>query len=237
MLSPNNLTPLLLKSQSDWPARQHGVVLMISLIILVALTIGGIALVRSVGTTNIIAGNLAFQQAATLSGEAGTEAAIRSIEVGNPSAMTSAALQSDNFVRGYAASTPAGVWTAAGDAAGTPADWGAYWDTVINPINTPVVLGCSTGTLPANGRVCVLPPDSAGNTVSYTIQRLCQTAGDPLLKPTGCASGTQKSALSGSSLGSGSIPLPQVTQYYYRITTRIAGPRNTVSYIQTIVAR
>ena len=36
---------------------------------------------------------------------------------------------------------------------------------------------------------------------------------------------------------SGSMPLPQLQKYYYRITTRIAGPRNTVSYIQIIVAR
>ena len=61
---------------SSLPDRQGGVVLVVALIILVALMLGGIALVRSVGTTNIIAGNLAFQQAATQSGEAGTEAAI-----------------------------------------------------------------------------------------------------------------------------------------------------------------
>jgi hypothetical protein len=28
-----------------------------------------------------------------------------------------------------------------------------------------------------------------------------------------------------------------ITQYYYRITTRTVGPRNTVSYVQTIVAK
>lgn len=207
--------------------QQRGATLMITLIVLVALTIGGIALFRSVNTTTLIAGNLSFQQSATLSGEAGIETAIRSIEVGNPAAMSATELQNDNFLRAYAASTPA---------AGNPADWGTYWNTVINPNNV-VTAGCSTGTLPANGRVCVLPVDSAGNRVAYTIQRLCQTAGDPLLLPTGCASAAQKSALSGSSLGSGSVPLPQVTQYYYRITVRIAGPRNTVSYIQTIVAR
>ena len=59
---------------------QQGVVLVIALIILVAMTLAGIALVRSVDTTNIIAGNIAFQQAAVHSGEAGAEAAIRFIE-------------------------------------------------------------------------------------------------------------------------------------------------------------
>ena len=212
------------------PARQGGVVLLIALVVLVAMTIGGIALVRSVGTTSIIAGNLAFQQAATRSGEAGTEAAIRSIELGNPAAMSSTALQSDNFASAYAASTPA---------AGNPADWDAYWSTTIDPVPKAVpVLAVSCGSADGRGgRACTLPTDGASNTVSYTIQRLCATAGDPVLIPTGCVSGSQQAAQAGSSTASGSVPLPQITQYYYRITSRIAGPRNTVSYIQTIIAR
>jgi Tfp pilus assembly protein PilX len=40
---------------------QQGVVLLMALIMLVALTLAGIALVRSVDTTNLIAGNLAFK--------------------------------------------------------------------------------------------------------------------------------------------------------------------------------
>ena len=62
-------------------SRQGGVVLMIALIILVALTLGGIALVRSVDTTNLISGNLAFQQAATRAGEAGKGFAVVAGEV------------------------------------------------------------------------------------------------------------------------------------------------------------
>ena len=40
--------------------KQSGVVLFISLIILVAMSLAGIALIRSVDTSNLIAGNLAF---------------------------------------------------------------------------------------------------------------------------------------------------------------------------------
>ena len=57
-------------------ARQRGISLMMSMIVLVALTLAGIALMRSVDTTTIIAGNLAFQQAATNSGDTGIETAI-----------------------------------------------------------------------------------------------------------------------------------------------------------------
>ena len=56
-------------------ARQKGAVLFIALIVLVAMSLAGIALIRSVDTTNLIAGNLAFKQGATLGGDWGAEQA------------------------------------------------------------------------------------------------------------------------------------------------------------------
>jgi type IV pilus assembly protein PilX len=203
-----------------FPVKERGVVLMVALIILVALTIAGIALIRSVDTTSIISGNLAFQQAAVHAGEAGSEDGIRTFL----EASTPVARQSDDFAKAYSASTPA---------AGNPASWDAYWSATINP--NPVSMPVAAKT--CVDRVCTLPTDAAGNTVSYTIQRLCQIAGDPVLSPTGCASDEQQAALTGGSLASGSPQLTQVPKYYYRITSRVAGPRNTLSYVQTIVAR
>jgi len=52
-------------------AWQQGIVLPITLIVLVAMTLAGIALLRSIDTSSIIAGNLAFKQSATASGDAG----------------------------------------------------------------------------------------------------------------------------------------------------------------------
>ena len=203
----------------DFPARQRGVVLMISLIILVVMTLGGIALMRSISTTGLISGNLAFQQAATRAGEAGTEAAIRNVLL----ALPASDLWTDKLAVGYVASTPA---------AGNPTDWDAYWRNTINP--NPV-------TPPASGvacadRACTLPRDAAGNVATYTIQRLCQTAGDPQETPTGCSNTRRVSPLAGGNLGPGNMPVLLPTQYFYRVTTRVVGPRNTTSYIQTIVA-
>lgn len=59
--------------------RQSGVVLVISLIVLVALTLAGIALVRSTDTANIISGNMAFRMAALQAVDTGVEAAFASI--------------------------------------------------------------------------------------------------------------------------------------------------------------
>lgn len=205
------------------PARQQGVVLMISLIILVALTLGGLALVRSVGTTNIIAGNLAFQQAATHASQAGIEDGIAQFL----ETIDLSALQTDDYSKAYSASAPAATDPA------NAAAWETYWRITINP--NPVSLPVAAKT--CVDRVCTLPTDAAGNTVSYIIHRLCQAAGDPLLVASGCASGAQKSSLVGASLAAGSVALPMITQYYYRITTRTVGPRNTVSYVQAIVAK
>ena len=79
-------------------AKQSGAVLPITLIVLVVMTLTTIALVRSVDTTNLIAGNLAFQNAATHSGDAGIETAIAWMET------NVATLQNDSPVNGYSSS-------------------------------------------------------------------------------------------------------------------------------------
>ena len=58
---------------SGVPRAQRGVILFISLIVLVAMSLAGIALMRSVDTNILIAGNLAFRQGATLAADRGIE--------------------------------------------------------------------------------------------------------------------------------------------------------------------
>jgi type IV pilus assembly protein PilX len=55
------------------PPSERGVVLLVALIILVALTLAGVALIRSVDTANIIAGNLSFRESAVHAGERSTQ--------------------------------------------------------------------------------------------------------------------------------------------------------------------
>ena len=75
--------------------------------------------------------------------------------------------------------------------------------------------------------------DIAGNTVSYAIQRLCDAAGSP--QTVNCAKSPSTNVGGSQSGGSNILPVPS-SQVYYRITTRVAGPRNTTTYTQTIVA-
>jgi hypothetical protein len=145
----------------------------------------------------------------------------------------------DSFTQGYAASAPTPTPNNPSINPTNAAEWENYWTGTIDPLGElPASVAVKTCT-PAGklGRVCRLPIDAAGNTVSYTIQRLCQTQGDPMQVSTGCASGAQMSSLVGASLAAGAVTLPMIIQYYYRITTRTVGPRNTVSFVQIIVAK
>ncbi len=53
----------LQSKRSGSPRKQKGVVLFIALIVLVAMSLAGIGMLRSVDTGNLISGNLAFKQA------------------------------------------------------------------------------------------------------------------------------------------------------------------------------
>jgi len=59
---------------------QQGVSLIIALLCLIALTLAGLALIRSTDTTNVISGNLAFRQAALHTTDVGVETAFAQID-------------------------------------------------------------------------------------------------------------------------------------------------------------
>jgi len=92
-------------------ARQRGVVLIVALIALVLLMIGGVALVRSMDTSQLLAGNLAFKRDLVNRGEAGIGQAIGLLNAG--ALATEAARQASSGASNYSAqvlaSTPAGI--------------------------------------------------------------------------------------------------------------------------------
>lgn len=191
------------------PAAQRGVVMIIALIVLVAMTLGGIALVRSVYTANLIAGNLAFRESAISSGDAGVEAAAAWLL--NPVACPD--LGADCPAAGYSA------------VRGEPADgqsWDDYWIVL-------AAAGKTTSLTSSQGSAA----DVAGNSVSYVIQRLCNSLGSA--QNAGCMA-----APAGTSTGGDSRqnidPLKTPSRIFYRVTSRISGPRNTVTYTQAVLA-
>lgn len=189
------------------PIRERGTVLLIALILLVVLSLAGLALVRSVSTSNVIAGNLAFQQAATHSADSGIETAVTFLQ-DNSGGTTLHASDLAGAVR-YVARRQ------------DPAA-GVSWDTFWN------------ATLAGSGAVNTLAADAAGNTVSYVIHRLCNVTGAPTYP--GCSASPVDTGSGGNSMGAGVIQLNSPRQVYYRITARVTGPRNTLSYVQVVVA-
>ena len=201
-------------SMSDFPVSpmgqrkaQSGVVLLLALIVLIAMAFAGLALMRSVGTANLVAGNLAFQQAATRSADRGIETAIGWIE------NNGTLLANDAGLSGYAAN---GLAAVAGRNIGET--WSAYWTRVWSP------------------RQVQIPTDVVGNTVFYVIDRLCQNAGAPT-SGANCSTSPVVTQTTANSEEAGEVTAEMPSRVYYRITTRVTGPRNTSSFVQAIVAR
>jgi type IV pilus assembly protein PilX len=190
-------------------AAQRGVVLFIALIVLVAMSLAGIALMRSVDTGTIIAGNLAFRQAATFAGDIGVEAARTWLLANSASLQVDQPSVTDGG--GYWATMQSSLDLLASDSTKTDFDW----STAVNV------------TSPA-------PP--TGYTVRYVIHRLCNAIGAPT--DTGCVKSSDSASSSSGTKGAaayGSYAISVSTSAYYRITVRVLGPRNSLSYIQAIV--
>lgn len=207
-------TPISTRSGTAMRRRQSGAILFIALIVLVAMTLAGLAMIRSVDTALGIAGNMAFKQATIHGADRGVKVAFDWL-ITNSGGTT---LQTSNNLVGYSSSSPASEdWfnlTNWGDGVSIPNEFGQ-----------------------------VGSPDAAGNVVRYLIHRMCSCADVPY--NSNCAgSGDQNSCglyypVSGGSAGGsmtvGSPMFVGIPQIYYRITTRVDGPRNTVSITQVTV--
>jgi len=205
------------------PRAQRGVVLFIALIVLIAMTLAGIGMARSVDTLNIIANNIAFGQSNLMVGDWGAEQAYQWLNANKGN------LDSDQPVNNYYASSNAGV---------NPASWltPATWN-IANPIpNAPP--GYTVSTIIQ--RLCVEPgsKDLADGTQACikTTSVSSQTAtSSTSVDIGGTPTAVGGSVAAGSSAGGGaSYDLPG--NVYYRVTVRVEGPRNSVSVVQTLVA-
>lgn len=222
MMKPHN--PSAWKSHRPAP-KQRGVVLFFSLIALVVMSLAAVALIRSVDTSTIIAGNLAFKQSAATAGDAGGEAALGNLDSWQ-AAMTLAGkkaiydsdhtLNRDNAANGYYSSYhPIAELTD---------------NTTFNWNNSK-----SLGT------------DAGGNTIRYIIERMCSNANSTpkresclLTPPTDKNNNSTSVPLADGICQYDPVKSPGCPVYggyhpYMRITARVTSAKNTVSYIQSFV--
>lgn len=193
-----------LKPQSlAQPAKQAGVVLFIALIALIVMSLAAVALIRSVDTNTMIAGNLSFKQSALISADSGVETALTWLS--DPAKET--VLGRDNSTSGYYASFSEDA----------------------------KALADGSNAQPATGANITAGVDSSGNTIRYVIERMCKNTGAAdtshcLYGPAGEDENSKSHCdLSNPCLGEPTGAL------LYRITTRVTGPKNTVSYSQAFV--
>jgi Tfp pilus assembly protein PilX len=201
--------------------RQRGLVLFFALIALLVLSLAAAALVRSVDTSTLIAGNLAFRQAATTSADAGVEAAIAWLKTQEAGVNASKNVLSDSSHTFNTTDAASGYYSNASTASLTDGS-GFQWDD-------------SDSKLVAGG------PDSSGNTLRYIIQRMCRNAGLTVQDGADCLFGSAPDPTNSQAIalpqdickGPGCPTAGQAPQI--RITVQAKGPKNTVSYVQAFV--
>lgn len=197
--------------------KQHGVVLFIALIALVVMSLAAVALIRSVDTNSVIAGNLALKHSALVSSDRGVETAIAWISAKAGDKVTITDLDSDDTTKGY---------------------YATYLTLDLD--NTAVLKDDATwsaaNSAEAEGDGIVGGKETAsGNNIRYIIQRMCRTGGTPdgdiCLLGAADPGNNETGNLDDSELeDEPSQPSPM-----YRITTRVAGVKNTYSYAQIFV--
>ncbi|MEP7063816.1 MAG: hypothetical protein ABI881_15610 [Betaproteobacteria bacterium] len=213
--------PLSMRMRSGRPPgakSQRGIALFVALIVMVALSLAGVALVRSINTTTSVTGNIAFRQSALLQANWAVEEAIGHIY-------------------------PADSKLALGDmidptADATPKFYVATFDPTKDsnktaqpalPAGVPSVLWKKGGGWPT-----AFSDSDSGNNVKYVIQRMCSTdlALPAPANQAQCELMQPKQAL-GTTTGDEAI---NVGKYpLYRVTVRVDGPNNALSFVQAMI--
>jgi Tfp pilus assembly protein PilX len=189
------------------PSGSGGAVLFISLIVLVAMTLAGIAIMRSVSTSNLIAGNLAFKQMTIQASDNGVEQAYQWLLANR------AVLINTNAALGYYSSRP-----------GTEPNW-TDPNVWANAVTLPADAAGNTVAFIVH-RMCT-QPDTAYNASNAGVANDCALSISP---------GTPPPPGEGDSFQTGAPVFLQDPMVYYRITVRTTGQRNTISIVQAMVA-
>jgi len=192
---------------------QRGIVLFVVLLVMVGLALASVALMKSTDTAIAVTGNLVLKQAASSAVDRGVENAVKTLWEDSPMLDRTQHAPTKNF---YACIR------------GTGGNCIAANSTIPR---IPDLLLASTGCAGAGLTSGLVADDAAGNKSCYVIERMCLNAGPAVG--------------SNCDLGLGAFGADPGTQHYvglirpgdafYRVTVRVEGPRNTVSYAQAVL--
>jgi type IV pilus assembly protein PilX len=189
-------------------ARQQGVVLIFSLIVLLILAIGAVALLRSVDSSLLSAGNLAFHrdlvnQAEQAVSSVMTEFKTTGLPLGG--GLTTANTTADVQTANYSATT-------------LPA----------NSQGVPLVL-LDNAAFAAAYTAADLAGRTSDVTIRYVIDRLCA----PLTVTATSSACVQSTGLPTGGTANRNTAVAPPSATVYRISVRVDGPRSTQAFLQT----
>ena len=190
------------------PRQQRGMIsTLIAIVVLVVTLLAAVALMRSVDTSNTIAGSLTFRQGVVQEAERAYVDAIQNINFGEPTS------DSDLAASGYYAEPQTATARPDGDIP----------NILVNGTTT------SIRTVPALATV------NNDDTVTYVVERLCPVAGPA--GPTTCivpGASILGGSVSNQSKDNGP---PFVSGAYaaFRLTVKVTGSKGTSGYVQTIL--
>lgn len=218
--------------------RQGGVVLLISLVALVAMTLAAIGFMRSVDTGRVLSGNMAFNRAAVAISDIGMEAARATLQQYEA--------QGGACGAGLNCLWKDGVQMAADLPALNPSPAGRYFAAddptfnyrvgAVNWNNAYVVppLVCVAPATPA----CLAQQQAlAGYEVRYFIHRMCElgwanATQDGAPARSACVSSVAEGGANQGQVNRANRGINQaITVPVYRVTVRVQGPRNSLAYV------
>lgn len=197
---------------------QRGVVLVFALITLVIMLIGAVAISRSMNSGQIGIGNISFKRDMTNQSERAVQAALTALQPGG--ALASAVTRQGNLASAN------------------------YSATLLpsNPQGIPLVLlGSDTGFAAVGTTTNDIWVAEQQLLIRYVIDRMSTTTG--ACSPATCtmlnnilyggAASELISAQNNSSAANNTNPSAVTPQEVYRVTARVQGPRNTLSFFQS----
>lgn len=197
------------------PNKQRGVVLIIALIALLAISLAGVALMRTVDTSNVVSGNIAFDEAAMQLADVGAE-------------------QAYQLIMGNLSSNPNGCQLILANCP-TNSAGNSYFYPNVAAIDASTKLPTPTGGLNwSDPQSVAMPGETTANasySVRYIVERMCGAAitgvsGDDtasfLIPATfsKCRATPIYDATTGAPVGG-------TGKIFYRVTVQVSGPRNT----------
>lgn len=205
--------------------RQRGASMLFALIALVVLTLGGVALVRTVDTGLLTLGNLGFRRDTLSAGAESTELALTWLGQQAP-----ATLFNSDSSKGYYATAVANL---------APLD---TTTSAAHPVSLVDWKGDACGGASVDDtRLCLSPSTqvtfASGVKAQYVVTRLCSVVGSggssrPCAVPLRTSAGLSMDRGVYGALGK--IEPPTATTFY-RIITRTEGARGSVAFTETLV--